>query len=124
MNGVLRRANWMMGALFLLAVVVQWNDPDPALWVTMYGAAFAVCVVVALRRRIPIAAPALVGLVALAWSIATIVGGPAASQYSQMFDAWEMQSVSVEEAREATGLLIVAAWMFVLMAAQRRGGKG
>ena len=45
------------------------------------------------------------------------------AQYSHMFDAWEMKSVSVEEAREATGLLIVAAWMAVLLVRQRRGGK-
>jgi hypothetical protein len=39
-----------------------------------------------------------------------------------MFDAWEMQSVNVEQAREATGLLIVAGWMAVLaVRAKRRG---
>jgi hypothetical protein len=31
-----------------------------------------------------------------------------------MFDAWEMQSSSVEEAREASGLVIIAAWMVVV----------
>ena len=31
-----------------------------------------------------------------------------------MFDAWEMKSVAVEEAREASGLTIVAVWMTVL----------
>ena len=51
-----------------------------------------------------------------------MIGGPAAGAYSHMFDAWEMKSVPVEEAREATGLLIVAAWMAVLVvgAASRR----
>jgi len=37
-----------------------------------------------------------------------------------MFDAWEMKSPSVEEAREASGLLIVAAWMMVLFVRARR----
>ena len=37
-----------------------------------------------------------------------------------MFDAWEMKSPSVEEAREASGLLIVAVWMIVLMIRARR----
>jgi hypothetical protein len=32
-----------------------------------------------------------------------------------MFDAWEMKSLAVEEAREASGLVIVAAWMAVLL---------
>jgi hypothetical protein len=42
-------------------------------------------------------------------------GGPAASEYGHMFDAWEMKSPSVEEAREASGLILVAAWMAVLV---------
>jgi hypothetical protein len=37
-----------------------------------------------------------------------------------MFDAWEMKSPSVEEAREASGLLIVAVWMIVLLVRARR----
>ena len=34
--------------------------------------------------------------------------------YAHMFDHWEMRSISVEEARETSGLFIVAAWMAVL----------
>jgi hypothetical protein len=112
-----------MCAVFLLAVVVQWNDPDPLWWVAMYGAAATVCLLVALRRRVGIAAPLAVGATALVWSASTAVGGPAAAQYAQMFDAWAMKSVPVEEAREATGLLIIAAWMVVVAAAQRRSQR-
>lgn len=103
-----------MAALFLLAVVVQWNDPDPGRWMAIYGAACGVCLMVALRRPLPVALPILVGLIALLWSIATIAAGPAAAWYSHMFDAWEMQTASVEQAREATGLLIVAGWMLAV----------
>ena len=112
-----------MCALFLLAVVVQFNDPDPLRWVAIYGAAFLVSAAVAWRGRITWIAPVAVAAIAVGWSLALMIGGPAASQYSHMFDAWEMKSVSVEEAREATGLLIVTAWMAVLAAGQRRGGK-
>lgn len=110
-----------MVLLFLLAVAVQWNDPDPVRWMAIYGAALCVCLLVAWRRRLPVAVPILVGLVALVWSLATIATGPAANWYSHMFDAWEMQSATVEQAREATGLLIVAVWMFVMAVHVRRG---
>lgn len=112
-----------MCALFVLAVGVQFNDPDPLRWVAIYGAAFLVSAAVAWSGRITWIAPVAVAVIAVCWSLALMIGGPAASQYSHMFDAWEMKSVSVEEAREATGLLIVAAWMAVLAAGQRRGGK-
>lgn len=123
MNGWFGRANGFMCALFLLAVVVQWNDPDPILWMAIYGAALAVCLVVTFRGRVPMVGPALVLLVALVWGVNTMFGGPAASAYAHMFDAWEMRSSTVEVARESSGLLIVAAWMLSVIVSQPRGGK-
>jgi hypothetical protein len=118
---IFRIVNWIMCALFVVAAVVQFNDPDPLLWVAIYGAAFLICLMVAVRGRISRALPAAVAIVAVAWSVATIAGGPAAAQYTHMFDAWEMQSLPVEEAREAAGLLIVAAWMAAVTARRRHG---
>jgi len=116
-----RGLNWLMCALFLLSVVVQWNDPDPLQWMAVYGAALAVCLMVAIRGRVAIVAPLLVMVVALVWGVITMGDVPTAGTYTHMFDAWEMKSISVEEAREASGLLIVAAWMLVIVVAQRRG---
>ena len=120
MKAVFRALNRAMCALFLLAVVVQLNDPDPARWVAIYGAALAACLIVAWRGRVAAALPVVVAVVALLWSVGIAGGGPAAAVYAHMFDAWEMQSAPVEEAREASGLLIVAAWMLVLAARQFR----
>ncbi len=55
------------------------------------------------------------------WGTALALGGPSADIYLSMFAAWEMKSVAVEEAREASGLFIIGAWMVVL-AAHTRGG--
>jgi hypothetical protein len=110
-----------MCGLFLLSVVVQWNDPDPVRWMAIYGAALAVCVVVAVRGRIAPWIPVAVAAVALLWSLDWIDYGPAIAAYAHMFDAWEMKNVSVEEAREASGLLIVTGWMAVVAVGERRG---
>ena len=40
--------------------------------------------------------------------------------YEHMFDAWEMKNTAIEEAREASGLLIVAFWMAVIAVWSRR----
>lgn len=120
MKKVFRAVNWAMCPLFLLAVVVQYNDPDPIRWMAIYGAALIVCLIVAFRGRIPWLVPVLVAVVALAWSVVGIESGPAANAYTHMFDAWEMKSLSVEEAREATGLLIVTGWMLAVIAGQGR----
>jgi len=66
------------------------------------------------RPSIPRGVPVAVAVVALGWAAVIAFGGPAASEYGHMFDAWEMKSPAVEEAREASGLVIVAAWMAVL----------
>jgi hypothetical protein len=114
----------VVGALtFAFAVVVQVNDPDPWVWVSLYGLASAACVLAALGRGHR-AFPALVGLIALVWaaSIAPRVVGQVA--FLDMFGAFEMESAAIEESREMYGLLLVAGWMAVLTLRARRRGQG
>jgi transmembrane protein TMEM220 len=114
-----------MALLFAFAAALQFNDPDPVQWIAIYSAACALSLVACARRRVPPAAAILVFVIAIVWAALIAFGGPAASEYGHMFDAWEMKSPSVEEAREASGLLIVAAWMAVLfIRARRASGMG
>jgi hypothetical protein len=107
-----RVVSGLMAAIFVLAVAVQYNDPDPARWMLLYAAAAAVALTATVRGRAPIVASVGVGLIALAWSAATMTASLAdLGTYQHMFDAWEMKNAPIEEAREASGLLIVVAWM-------------
>jgi len=115
MIAVFRLLNGLMAVLFAVAVVVQFNDPDPLRWVAVYGAALTVSTLAAVRGRVPVVLPAAVGALALAWGL--FLGesaGATLRTYQHMFDAWEMKSTSIEEAREATGLLIVFFWMAIV----------
>ena len=109
-----------MALLFAFAAAVQFNDPDPIRWIAIYTAACALSLVMFFKRRVPPAMVIAVLVIALAWAATIALGGPTASEYEHMFDAWEMKSPSVEEAREASGLLIVAVWMMVLTIRARR----
>jgi len=112
-----------MALLFAFAAAVQFNDPDPIRWIAIYGAACALSLVAFFIRRVtPVLTLAVFGI-AMVWAVVIAFGGPAASEYGHMFDAWEMKSPSVEEAREASGLLIVAVWMMVLVIRARRRGS-
>lgn len=112
-----------MTALFAFAAAVQVDDPDPIRWASIYAAAAAVSLQMALRRQAwPFAAPALAAVAAL-WAAWIAAAGPALEVYGRMFDAWEMASEAVEEAREASGLLIVAAWMTVLHVRWRKRAR-
>jgi hypothetical protein len=111
---VFRVASALMTVLLAVAVAVQYNDPDPLQWMVIYGAACALSAVVVVRGRAPSAWAAAVGIVALVWGLMVARGAYGRSHLSEMFQSWEMKSPGVEEAREASGLLIVAAWMAVL----------
>ena len=110
-------ANGIMLLMFVFSAAVQFNDPDPLVWVGIYGAAAVVCGL-EIRRRTPAWVPVAVALIALVW---------AASFYSRvndvpigsLFSAWEMRDLRIEEAREMYGLAIVGIWMIVIAAVGR-----
>ena len=112
---VFRVLNGLRAALFALSVAVQYNDPDPVRWMAIYGAACVVTLLVAIRGRAPLAASVAVGFIALVWCVYWASTSRAElATYGHMFDAWEMKNEPIEEAREASGLLIVSVWMAIV----------
>ena len=105
--------NYVMLAMFLFSLAVQYNDPDPWVWMTIYGLAAAACLLANKQPSQWWLSGALL-LVTIGWAatIAPRVLGRVA--FAELFEAWEMKDLRVEEAREFGGLLIVAVWMLVL----------
>jgi hypothetical protein len=114
-------ANVLMFVMFAFSVVVQVNDPDPMLWMAIYGAAAVACFF-EIRRRTPWMFALAVGVAAFMWSgtIAPRVLGRV--PFMSMFQAFEMKDIGVEESREMYGLLLIAVWMLAIgfVARQRR----
>jgi len=112
-------ANAIMCLAFLLSVIVQFNDPDPLTWVSIYGAAMLVCGF-EVRRRVHPLIPAAIALVALIWAatIAPRVIGQV--PFGAMFAEFEMKDVGVEESREMYGLVLIALWMIAVASAAWR----
>lgn len=114
---------WLDGfffLLFLVAVGVQWNDPDPLVWMAGYGVAAALSLA-ACFDRFPVVPNLLAGLVLATWFLTlagTLPGAPLAA-----FTSFEMTAPSHEEPREAIGLLLAAGWTFVLAARGWRRGR-
>lgn len=86
--------------LFACFAVVQYNDPDPLIWILAYGYAAAVTIPPIFGRHT--LWPALGLALYLGWSF-TLIGTVDAH--------W----IEVEEARESLGLLLAALWMGVLL---------
>ena len=107
-----------MGALFVFAAAVQYNDPDPFAWAALYLAAAGVSFA-ALWLPDAWNMPATVAVVATVWA-ATLAPAATRASFPDLFQSWEMMSSEMEEGREFVGLLLVAAWTGYLAHRGRR----
>ena len=114
-----RAADAVMMLLFLFGASVQFNDPDPVRWIAIYTLAGVACLL-SLLRRLHWAFPALLALVAISWAATLSPHVLGRVPFGDMFGAWEMKNVDVEESREMYGLLIIALYMVVLTIRARR----
>jgi hypothetical protein len=112
----------VMTALFLLAIVVQYNDPDPIPWMLAYALPTLLSGVAAFGR-LP---GGIAGAVGLAYAVAASLWLPILANASMSaFTTIGMQSQHDEEVREGLGLVLAAAWLLFLSAwTLRRAGPG
>ncbi len=112
-------ANGVMLSAFALSVVVQLNDPDPFLWIGIWGAAATACAL-ELMGRGGVGFPAAVGIITLGYALQLAPGVLGAVPFGAMFQAWEMADTGIEESREFYGLIWITTWMLALMWRARR----
>lgn len=109
--------NGIMLVLFVLAAVVQYNDPDPILWMGVYGAS-AICCALYMAGRLPALLSALLSGVCLLGALYLLLRilGP-----GSFFDETGREMLGLmEETREMLGLLITATWTGILAWQVRR----
>lgn len=111
-------------AIFLLSAAVQWNDPDPLLWIAGYLIAAALSAA-AFVGRIPVVPNVCAAVVFALWFLS--LAGSLPDAPSEAFTSFEMVAPDHERPREAVGLLICAAWTSFLAwrgmrATSRAGG--
>lgn len=105
----------VFGLLFVLFAAFQYNDPDPEIWVPIYGFAAVACFMAyaGMARWWFLAAMSLI------YVVAAIYQWPPAFE-GFMFSEAGMRSMNIEMAREAGGLAICAAVMMVLAVVSRQ----
>lgn len=116
----LKFVNLVLLVAFTLSAAVQYNDPDALVWVAIYLAAAAMCLLQYRhngRRWLP---PALL-VIALAWIATLLPSIVGAVSLEEILASISMQTKAVEEAREIGGLSLVALWACVLTFCQRPG---
>ena len=109
-----RIALWVLVPMFLGFAALQFNDPDPATWISIYGIAALVCLIASLRP-LPFWLP---GLLCIGAIIGAIVLWP--SDYQGLTGKMDSRP-GVELARESLGLIICALAMGYVALLMRRG---
>jgi hypothetical protein len=113
-------ANLIAAVMFAASVAVQINDPDPLPWMAIYGGAAIIAALECTRRVRPVF-PALLSVTALGWAATLAPRVIGRVPFADMFGAFEMENVGIEESREMYGLLVVGLWMAaVALAGWRR----
>ena len=91
-----------MTLLFIAWAYYQYNDPDPFVWILVYGVA-ALTSVLFLIQRLPLAFTMGYFVVCAAWAL-----------YTSTQVTYGPPLIQIEEWREMMGLVIVCIWMGVL----------
>jgi hypothetical protein len=116
--------NLILTLVFLLFAFVQINDPDPILWILIYGNMAVLCVLAMFKMRFVYWIMATIVLYTI---YAALLVGSAwewlqSPDRSMLFDdIAKMQNLYIEETRECLGLLIcISVAVFHLLTNKKR----
>jgi hypothetical protein len=95
--------------MFLAFTLVQFNDPDPLLWILIYGSMSAVCAMAAFKLYFP----KIMMVQGVLYLVYCVLLWPGVSRWfssdnkAMLFDdIAKMQNLYIEESREFLGLVI------------------
>ena len=111
----MRILNFILALMFLAFAFVQVNDPDPIVWILIYGAMATLCIMAAFNyypRKFLIALLAAY----VAYGIYMLIYHPGVLEWLQrenkadiFDDVAKMENLYIEESREFLGVLICIA---------------
>ena len=119
----LKITNGFLAAMFLLFAAVQYNDPDPGLWMLVYGAMCFACVAAIFNRfSFPLMTVMAGGyLILSALHVDGMLQWLKSPNRKMLFDdVAKMQYPYIEEAREFLGLLICLIALLYLFYLQKK----
>ena len=122
----MRIFNFILAVMFLAFAFVQINDPDPVIWILIYGI-MAVLAVMAAFNYYP--RKFIIGLLILYAAYSTMYFGGVMewlrqSDKSALFDeVAKMEHLYIEESREFLGLMICIAVLVFYFVRSRKVGR-
>lgn len=105
-----RATCYVMAALLLVCVALQYNDPDPVRWMVMYGAAAITSATLPHEKQL-VPLGYAIAAIALVWSLVLLVGVWGKVDVGDIVEKMSEKGGAVEEERELGGLAIAGLWI-------------
>lgn len=110
----MRIFNFIMAAIFLSFAALQYNDPDPLIWISIYGSMTLFCIG-SNFKRLPKYVPVVLALLFIGYCAVlspSVLTWLRSEDRGELFDELaKMKNLYIEETREFLGLIIC---LFVL----------
>lgn len=115
--------NLILAAVFFLFAALQYNDPDPLVWMLTYSAVGTLCVLAALGGHFRWVVLGL-GLALMAWMLSMLPGviGWVNDGMPSIAGAMKAETPHIESVREFLGLLVAVAALVHLWRLGKRSG--
>lgn len=114
----MRIVNFILAAMFLVFAFVQINDPDPVIWILVYGAMAVLCIMAIFEfypRKFIIGLLALLVIYSFVYVPGVIEWLKQDDKVLLFDDLAKMQHPYIEQAREFLGLFICIVVLIVLL---------
>ena len=101
----MKTMKWVSGGMAILFIswaAFQYNDPDPFMWILVYGLA-SLASVLFLINRLPLVFPLVFCVTGVIWAV-----------YLSTVITYEPPLIGIEAWREMMGLIVISSWMGLL----------
>jgi hypothetical protein len=118
--------NLLLAAMFVVFASLQINDPDPVIWILIYGAMAVVCILAAFRIYFKWV---IVGLITAyvvysIWYFEGVMEWFSKPDKAMLFDdVMKMKYPYIEESREFLGLMICVVVLLVHLVLSRKSSR-
>ncbi|MCX6948086.1 MAG: hypothetical protein NTX39_00235 [Opitutae bacterium] len=119
MSFILRFAHGIMAGLFAFSVTLQFNDPNPAPWILLYGISAVAAGLAAAGRPSRYLAFGVLAICAI-WEIQYLRVGAWHTPFSALVAEWHMTNETIVLGREFYALILIGIWMTVIGCTARR----
>lgn len=117
--------NYVMGGLFIISAALQFNDPDPYLWITIYGVAALLAYMNIVKKHDRLSHLGML-LACLIYGFTLVFKKDGVISWFRDHDAESLvQSMKatkpwIENAREFGGLMIIALFLVINLTMEKR----